>query len=98
MVIIATMSYPPESSKEIGERFKANKPLAGYITMKGPYLTGVRGEGIQTLTIYECERAKLTDAMEHITNRYVAYIGVPGMTYQVNVWLEAAEALKMIGL
>ncbi len=98
MVIVGMMSYPPESSKEAGKRFLKQPSLPDYIKMKGPYISAVIGGGIQTLTIYECERSKLTDAMEFISNRYVAYFGVPGLTYTVHVWMDVAEALKMIGL
>ena len=98
MVIIGMMSYPPEAPNEAGKCFMNQKPLAGYITMKGPYVSGTKGEGIQTITIYEFEGSKFADAMEHVMSRYVVYHAVPGLTYSVNVWLEIGEALKMIGL
>jgi len=98
MVIIGTLTYPPEGAKEIGKRFKDQASLPDYIKMKGPYISSVTGEGIHALVLYECDRSKLPDAMEKIANRYVAYFGVPGFTYSVNVWFEVGEALKMIGL
>lgn len=98
MVIIGMMSYPPESSKEAGKRFLGQKALPDHITMKGPYISSTKGDGIQTITIYEFERSKLPDALELISNRYVAYFGVPGLTYSVHVWMDVGEALKMIGL
>jgi hypothetical protein len=98
MVIIAMVTFPPEGSKEIGKRLKGQAALPDYIKMKGPYICGVTGEGIRSLSLYECDRSKLPDAIEIVTNRYVNYFGVPGLTHSVNVWLEATEALKMIGL
>jgi hypothetical protein len=98
MVIIGMLSYSPEGAKELGKRFLAQKSLPDYISMKGHYISGAKGEGTQTITLYEVERSKLPDALEHISNRYVAYFGVPGLTYSVNIWLDAGEALKMIGL
>ena len=98
MVIIGMMTYPPERSNEAGKSFLAQESLPDYITMKGPYVLGVKGEGIQTVTIYECERSRLPDAVEHVMNRYVKYHGVPGLTYSVNVWLDVGEALNLIGL
>jgi hypothetical protein len=68
------------------------------ITMRGPYIQGVKGDGIQSTTVYEFDRAKMADAMEAVSNRYVPYFGVPGFTYTINVCLEAQEALKMLGL
>ena len=98
MVIIGMLSYPTESLKEIGKRFLALKPAPSYLTMKGPYVNAKIGEGIQTTVIYECEKSKLPDAMDYVANRYTAYFGVPGFTYSVQVWFEASEALKMIGM
>lgn len=98
MVVLGMLSYPPEGANEVGKRFLANPPLPGYITMKGPYVSGVKGEGMQTLVVYECDRSKLADAMEFVTNRYVGYMGVPGLTFSVQVWMEVGEALKMIGM
>jgi hypothetical protein len=98
MVIIGMLSYPPESAKEIGKRFLAQKPEPSYLTRKGLYILSKIGEGIQTITIYECENSKLSDGMDYIANRYTAYFGVPGFTYSVQVWFEISEALKMIGM
>jgi len=98
MIIIGMMSYPPEGAKEVGNRFVEQKSLPKYITMRGPFISSTKGEGLQTITLYDCERSKLPDALEHITNRYVSYFGVPGLTYSVHTWLDVGEALKMIGL
>ncbi len=98
MVLVGMLSYPSESANEVGKRFLNQKPLPGYITMKGPYINGILGEGIRSLLIYECERSKLPDAIEFMGNRLASYIGVPGYTYSIQVWYEATEALKMIGL
>jgi len=98
MVILGMMSYPPEGAKEAGKRFLANPPLPDYLTMKGPFIYASKGEGIRTLVVYECDRSKLADAMEVVSNRYVIYMGVPGLTYTVQVWMEIGEALKMIGM
>ena len=72
--------------------------LADYITMKGPYINSTKGDGIQVVALYECDRARLADAVEHVNNRYVVYYGVPGFTYTSNVWLDIGEALSMVGL
>ncbi len=98
MVILAVLSFPPESAKEIGKRFLELPPVPDYLTMRGPFIQGVKGDGIQTTVVYEFDRAKMADAMEAVSNRYVPYYGVPGFTYTINVCLEAQEALKMIGL
>jgi len=98
MVIVGTMSYPSEGANEIGKRFMASKPIPSHITMKGPYINSLKGAGIQALTVYECDKSKLAEAVELVGTRYADYIGVPGFTYSIQVWFEAVEALKMIGL
>jgi hypothetical protein len=98
MVIIGTMPFPPQSAKEVGKCFMEISSVPDYITMRGPYTHGVKGEGIQSTTLYEFDRSTMAEAFEHVGNRYVAYHGVTGLTYAINVCLEAQEALKMIGL
>jgi hypothetical protein len=98
MVIIGMMSYPTEAANEIGKRFLGLKALPTHITMKGPYISSLKGEGIQTLTVYECEKSKLADTYELIGSRYATFFGVPGFTYSIQAWFDVGEALKMIGL
>jgi phage portal protein BeeE len=98
MVIIGIMSYPPESAKEHVKRFMEQSPLPAYITMKGPYVSSEVGAGIKTITIYECDQSKFTEAVEVLSARYAKYFGVPGLTYSLHEWLEVKEALKAIGI
>ena len=98
MVIIATISFPPESAKEIGKRVLELPPLPKYVTMKGPYVSSDVGVGIKAITVYEFDQSQVRETMELVSNRYVKYYGVPGFTYSIQVWQETAEALKLIGL
>lgn len=98
MIIIGNMVYPLESSQEAGKRFLEAPALSDFLTMRGPFIRGLKGEGVETIVVYEFDNAKMAEAMVEITNRYVRYQGVPGLSYSINVWMEAPEALKMIGL
>ncbi len=95
MVIIGMISFPTESSKEMGRRFMEIPP---YINKKGPYFTSELGVGIKGISIFEFDPSKLAEATEFINNYYARYIGVPGYKYVIGTWLEAAEALHMVGL
>lgn len=97
MVIIAVLSYPTESAKEILKRFLELPPIPAYITTKGPYGINEVG-GIKVIAIYEFDKSKLSEAYEAIAARSTKYYGVPGVTYSHNIWLEAKEALKAIGM
>ena len=98
MVIIGDISFPQESAKDVGQRFLESTPVPDYITLKGPYVKGRKKGGIQVLEICELDKSKVAEGIEFVTNRCVNYFGIPGYTYEVNVYFEAAEALKMIGL
>lgn len=87
-----------ESVKETGKRILELRPFPDYMTIRGPYIYSVEGEGIHSIDIFEVEKTKLADAVEFLNNRHVAFFGIPGYTFSVNVCLEASEAMKMIGL
>ena len=97
MVIIVDMSFPAERASEVGKRFLEIAPIPDFMTMKGPYIKG-RKDGIQGIELYELDKAKLAEAEEYVTNRCVTYFGIPDFRYELSVYFEAAEALKMIGL
>ena len=96
MVIIGITSYPPESVKEHVKRFMELPPLPAYITMKGPYVSSEVGTGIKSISIYEYDQSKFSEAMEVLLARYAKYFGQPGFTYSLHAWHEAKEALKAI--
>ena len=98
MVIIGILSYPPESAKEFGKRFLELPPLPAYITMKGPYAIPEVGAGMKAIAIYEFDKSKLSEVYEVIAARYTKYFGVPGFTFSMNIWLEAKEAFKAMGM
>ncbi|MGD0920114.1 MAG: hypothetical protein ABSB22_27070 [Thermodesulfobacteriota bacterium] len=98
MVIIGIISYPTEGAKEVVKRLMGQPPLPAYITMKGPYVIPEVGVGIKSISIYEFDKSKYSEAFEVITARYAKYLGVPGLTYSQNIWLEAKEAIKLTGM
>lgn len=99
MVIIMEGLYPPQSAKEIGKRWmEAETPWPDYVTPKGAYLSGVTGLGIKAFLIYEFDRAKMAEALEHVNSRVGRYMDIPGYTYSIQVWNDAQETMKMIGL
>jgi len=98
MIIVVSITFPTESSKDIGKRFGELPTLPDYLKMKGPYVRGSALQGIQTLTLFEVEQSKMADAMIALGDRYAKYIGVPGYKYSINVWFDITEALAMIGL
>ena len=98
MVIIASITFPTDSAKDIGKKFTEQPPLPDYLKMMGPYVRGSALQGIQTMTLYEVDASKMADGMIALGERYAKYIGVPGYKYSINVWFDIMEALAMVGL
>ncbi|OQY03667.1 MAG: hypothetical protein B6I22_11120 [Desulfobacteraceae bacterium 4572_123] len=92
------ISFPQESANEVGQRFLELPPVPDFMTLKGPYIKGMKEEGIRALEIYELDKSKVAEGIEFVTDRCVGYFGISGYTYEINVYFEASEALKMIGL
>lgn len=98
MVIISDVSFPQESAHAVGKCFLELPPVPDFMTLKGPYIKGIGKDGIQAFEIYELDKSRVAEGIEFVTDRCVHYFGIPGYVYETNVYLEAAEALKMIGL
>jgi len=98
MVIIGMGSFPANSSTEAGKRFPELPSLPDFITRRGPYVSSVIGQGIQTISVYEFDNSRMAEAMISVGNYYAAMRDIPGFTYSVKVFNEVQEALKMIGL
>lgn len=99
MIIMTTTQFPPESAKETGKRFLEASTPPDFMTRKGPYILPLKENGIQGITLYEVDRAtRIAEAFEWAANDAAKYFGIPGFTYNICVCLDAAEALKTIGL
>ena len=98
MITLSTVSYPPESAKEIGRRFLKMSPTPDYIDVVGPYTVATVEDGIRAVTIYRYERARAGEANEAIANLHMAFYGVPGYTYSLQLAAGARMSMKMMGL
>lgn len=97
MVIINALCFPQESANEVGKRFLEIAPPPDYMSMKGPYIKGTE-KGIRALEIFDLDETKLAVGLDYVTQRCVTYFGISGFTYEINVYFEAQESLKLIGL
>ncbi len=97
MYMIAISCYPQESATELGKRFMEAKPAPDFMTTNGPFVKSTL-EGTKTITIYEFDPSKYAEASDYLGNRYAAYHGIPGFRYSLEEWLEAKDALSLIGL
>jgi len=97
MVIINALRFPQESAKKVGQRFLEIAPPPDFMSMKGPYIKGTE-EGIRAIEVFDLDETKLALGLDYVTQRCVTYFGTPGFTYEINVYFEAQESLKLIGL
>ena len=91
MVIIGTMAFPPESEKEMAERFSNAAPVPSFMTLRGPYVNSEVGVGNKIISIYEFDQSRIKEAYEFVLTRYSKYVGIPGFTYSVQPWLEMSD-------
>ena len=97
MVIINSIRFPQESASQVGKRFLEVAPPPDYMTMQGPYIKGF-DQGIKGIEIFTLDESKMALGLDYVTQRCVSYFGIPGYRYEINVFFEAQEALKMVGL
>ena len=98
MIIMTHVLIPTASARELGKRVLELPPFPEYLTISGPYLYSVEGEGIHSTDIFEIDQSRMAEALEFLNNRHVAFFDVPGYTYGIYTCLEAIEGLKMLGL
>ncbi len=98
MILMTNVIYPPESAKEIARRYLTAPALPDFLTKKGPYISADLHNGINSITFYELDNARLAEGIQVLGNNMAVYIGVPGYRYDIKPYYELEEGLKMIGL
>lgn len=97
MVIITQMDYPSESANQIAKRFVETPLLPAYMVCKGPYVGSDFSDGIRVLNIYEMDNHRLSDGLAFLSDLMAVYMGVPGFSYSIRQYLEAEEAMTLLG-
>ncbi len=98
MVIITTVTYPPERAEEIAKRFIELPLPPDYMTRKGPYVSSNVIDGILILSLYEIEKSNIAEGLEYLGNYMVKFFGVPDFKYDIKPFFDVEEGLKMIGM
>ena len=98
MIIISNVTYPPESTREIANRYLKAAPLPDFITKKGPYIAASESEGMHSITYYELDKSRMAEGLEAIAESLSVYFGVPGYKYEIKPYFELDEGLKILGL
>ena len=98
MVIVTNVTYPPESSEDMGKRFLEAPQIPDFMTRRGPYFSSDLEKGILGLSIWELDNSKISEATEFLGNYMAIFFGVAGFRYEIKSFLEVQEALKLIGM
>lgn len=70
--------------------------LPNFITARGPQFCSDRTEGIRSLTIYEFDQAKISEAIRFASKEMVTYRGVEGFACSVSPWIDVRKAMKAL--
>ncbi|WP_022667251.1 hypothetical protein [Desulfospira joergensenii] len=98
MIIISNVTYPPESTREIANRYLKAPALPDYIKKKGPYISAGQESGMHSITYYELENHRLAEGLQAIADSLAVYFGVPGYRYDIKPYFELEEGLSILGL
>jgi hypothetical protein len=98
MVIVSRVCYPPESAKQLADRFMNAPTIPDYMKRIGPFIDSRTDTGVHTMSIFELDKSRLAEGLEFVSNYIAHFFGVQGFTYEIKPHYEIAEALKAIGM
>ena len=100
MFIVGTTHMPPNKGIEVGKLFAraVKKPLPSCLKRVNVLVTAAGEEWFKALAIYEVEDAKVGEAMKALVEYEAQFICIEGYRYQVDLMLDAKEALPLIGI
>lgn len=98
MILMSNVTYPPESTKDIANRYLKAPVLPDFINKKGPYISADRTEGMNSITYYELDNSRLAEGLQAVAESLAIYFGVPGYKYDLKPYFELEEGLNILGL
>ena len=99
MLFMLTMTWPTESSGEVGKVAVENlaKAPPPHVKRLGLYLTP-GGDGMKAYVLYEIEKGHVDEGFKEVTKRHVPYFNIEGWRYTIEPLLSVEEALPLVGL
>ncbi len=98
MLVKCVLSFPTESAGEVVARYGVGPTWPAGIQVRGPFYFRFLMEGLRALLIFEIPDDRSAEALAAIRQYPKRYLGVPGLSYIVDVGLEAAEFLQFVGV
>ena len=96
MVRFVTMTFPAASVSDTMNTFLSLPQPPEFVTLRGPWVSGMAEEKVKTVSIFEFEKSKEKEASDYIKGRYDAFLGVPDININIEEWVEVEEAIKTL--
>jgi hypothetical protein len=97
MVILCEYSYPMDQFIQVHEIASSHPELPDCVSIKGLCSTPQAGVGYRGVAIFDFDDSKFTEAMDAITLRFFRFIGVPGYTYNQQIFYEPEDGQRLSG-
>lgn len=100
MYIVGTTYMPPSKGNEVAARFMkaVKKPLPPCLKRVNVLVTAAGEEWFKALAIYEVDDAKVAEALKELVKYEAQFIDIEGYRYQVELMMNAEEAIPLIGV
>lgn len=98
MLVKCVLAFPTESAGEVISRFGDGPTWPAGIEVRGPFYFRFLKEGLRALMIFEIPDDRAAEALAAIRRYPKRYLGVPGLTYIIDIGLDASEFLQFVGL
>jgi len=98
MFIMTRSVYPPARAVEISKRFiKAGEnPFPSFMKRLHVLTCALGGEGIEVVSLYNIEDAKIADAYKEFMKYFSGFFDVEGFRYEIKPMMTAQEAIPLI--
>ena len=96
MILMFTCSWQPETANDVYECWQETikkLPIPDYMTEHGPYWYADSGIG-HAFALYEVDRSKLADAIDHLSTTSRMYGNIPGFKREVKVCMEHEDVIR----
>jgi len=96
MIMIGTMTFAADCAMAVAENFGRTAPVPDLMKLIGPYVRSSIEGGISTISIYECDDARVDEAVDYLKQRYATFSAIPGVSANIEEWLGVGVVLQLL--
>jgi len=96
--IMMVSKYPPHKINEVIKNYtSSDKPAyPDYLKKVGAWAAQVTDDRHKTYAVYDCPDDKIIGGLAALSKRYSFYASVEGVTFKMELLMEADEAIKLM--